>query len=87
MERAAEAERRYESVEGLADYYARGVGWVRDRLGMVLTIVVAAGNGTEGELRPPSSRAGPVHVFLVDVVGSLRCGGGNGSAWFEYHPP
>jgi hypothetical protein len=32
---------RYASVRALPDFYARGIGWIQERLGLVLTAVIA----------------------------------------------
>ena len=32
---------RYASVRALPDFYARGLGWVQDRLDLVLTVIIA----------------------------------------------
>jgi hypothetical protein len=32
---------RYASMRALPDFYARGLGWVQDRLDLVLTVIIA----------------------------------------------
>lgn len=78
----ASMERRYEDVDALPDYRARGLGWVEDRLGMVLTVVVVGGSSNGGEESAQDAEEGRVSVYVVDVVGDLECGGDGSS-----HPP
>ncbi|KAL9187229.1 hypothetical protein ACHAXT_001332 [Thalassiosira profunda] len=88
-----EMRERYRSVDALPDYYARGLGWIEDRLGLVLTVVVAgnttttasAGDNT-GNATTTLLHAGPASVFVVDVVGTTKCGGG-ADDWIDRQPP
>ena len=78
----ASTERRYEDLDALPDFYARGLGWVDDRLGMVPAVVVVGGIGAD-TARPEGDGGRVVSVYVVDVKGSRTCDGGGGSV----HPP
>mmetsp|Transcript_17714 Transcript_17714/g.41353 ORF Transcript_17714/g.41353 Transcript_17714/m.41353 type:complete len:868 (+) Transcript_17714:185-2788(+) len=81
----ASMERRYEEADALPDFRARGLGWVEDRLGMVLAVVVVGGSGKDAAPRPDGD-GGRVSVYVVDVVGNrTRCGPGDGGP--ATHPP
>ena len=61
---------RYASVRALPDFYARGIGWIHDRLGMVLTAIIIVGqghddNGTKIHLH---STTGPVSILLLTLL-------------------
>ena len=69
---------RYQNVNGLADFYARGLGWVYNRLGMVLTVIVI----------PPTINNTKQSIFIVDTVGSLKCGTAEeDELWIDKQPP
>ena len=79
---------RYASVRALPDFYARGIGWIHDRLGMVLTAIIIVGqghddNGTKIHLH---STTGPVSIFIVDTIGTVKCNGDDES-WMDIQPP
>jgi len=84
---------RYDEVNAIPDYRARGLGWIQHRLGMILTVVVAgdvaaAEDDVVGKKDDKSAvddeettaivlSAGNVSIFIVDTVGDMKCGGGN----------
>lgn len=78
---------RYASVQALPDFYARGIGWIHDRLGMGLTAIIVGGrwhdNGTKIHLH---NNDGPVSIFIVDTIGTVKCNGDNES-WMDIQPP
>ena len=85
---------RYQSVRALPDFYAHGLGWVEDRLGMMLaTIVTGAAtdkNDIDNSNGTVTLEEGIASIFIVDTVGKLKCGGGANSTnsnWTEYQPP
>jgi len=84
-----EMRRRYESVGALADFYARGLGWIQDRLGLVLTVVIA-GNFTTSETANGAENltlhSGPASIFIVDTIGKMKCGGEEDD-WTDRQPP
>ena len=81
-----EMKSRYESVNALADFYARGLGWIQDRLDMVLTVVIA-GNYTDNSTADNITlHAGPASIFIVDTIGKMKCGGRD-DTWAENQPP
>ena len=58
---------------------------------MVLTVIIA-GNTVDGSPTGNTTtlRAGPTSIFVVDVVGDLKCGVGQGEGdddWIDKHPP
>lgn len=67
---------RYANVDALPDFYARGIGWVYDRLGMVLTSFAVVG----------AQDSGVSSVFIIDTLGKIFCGG-NDDKWVDRHPP
>eukprot|EP00804_Cyclotella_cryptica_P026256 CCRYP_019842-RA/>CCRYP_019842-RA protein AED:0.04 eAED:0.04 QI:241/1/1/1/0.75/0.6/5/196/808 len=73
---------RYANVDALPDFYARGNGWIYDRLGMVLTSFAIVG---------AKDSAGVSSVFIVDTLGKISCGvHGNDNDdenWMERYPP
>ena len=83
---------RYMKLNALADYWARGLGWIETRLGMILTVIVAgektdASAGTNDNIM----NTGPVSIFIIDTLGKLRCGNHASNAtdpsWMDYQPP
>ena len=76
LQHIKEMQQRYEHVSALADFYARGLGWVYTRLNMVFTVVVA-GNFTSGV---------DVTIFIVDTIGEYACNG-EGNTWIDKQPP
>ena len=79
-------QQRYENVSALADFYARGLGWVYTRLNMVFT-VVAAGNFTSSSGVDHSvMNSGLVTIFIVDTIGEYSCNG-EGNTWIDKQPP
>lgn len=83
---------RYASVRALPDFYARGIGWIQERLGLVLTAVIAGDIDTSDQVldsangEGPTLQAGPVTVFIVDTVGKTKCIG-EGESWKDIQPP
>ena len=59
---------------------------------MVLTVVIVAGDSVGGNPTGNATelRAGPASIFVVDVVGDLKCNGGKDEGdddWIDTHPP
>lgn len=90
-------QRRYMNVSALPDFRVRGIGWIRTRLDMALTVVIAGdfassvnddtANTTKVDQNTTLHlHAGPATIFIVDTVGKLKCGGG-GYAWIDMQPP
>mmetsp|Transcript_18617 Transcript_18617/g.40318 ORF Transcript_18617/g.40318 Transcript_18617/m.40318 type:complete len:262 (-) Transcript_18617:1473-2258(-) len=57
---------RYQSLRALPDFYAHGLGWVEDRLGMVFAIIVAGDGAIENN--NITLEEGTVSVFIVDTI-------------------
>ncbi len=91
IEHVTKMKSRYEEVNAIPDYRVRGLGWIEQRLGMVLTVVVAGDKSGAGE--KSVFPAGNVSVFIVDTVGDIKCGGYDNNSdelpdnWMDYHPP
>ncbi|KAL3816859.1 hypothetical protein ACHAXA_005137 [Cyclostephanos tholiformis] len=90
--------RRYESVGALPDFYSRGIGWIWDRLGMALTVVVTGDLVIIDEKDKPDVGAsetttlhlhsGPISIFVVDTIGRIECGSGvDDPDWMVVQPP
>jgi hypothetical protein len=84
---------RYASVRALPDFYARGLGWVQDRLDLVLTVIIAGDiaasdrvlGGADGD-GTILLHAGTVTIFIVDTIGKTKCDG-EGESWKDVQPP
>lgn len=88
--------RRYINVGALPDFRARGIGWIWERLNMVLTIVVAgdfADHSTttttvEEHATVHLHASGPATIFIVDTIGEHTCGTDEGGdSWIDVQPP
>jgi hypothetical protein len=77
--------RRYMSVNALPDFRVRGIGWIRTRLDMALTVVIAGdfinddddvSATTTAEVDQNTAalqlHAGPATIFIVDTIGNLN---------------
>jgi hypothetical protein len=77
------------SVNALPDFRVRGIGWIRTRLDMALTVVIAGdfinddddvSATTTAEVDQNTAalllHAGPATIFIVDTIGKLKCGSG-----------
>ena len=56
---------------------------------MVLTVVVAgdfANNDANDDVRTLRLHSGPTTIFIVDTIGSMKCGG-EGDSWIDVQPP
>jgi hypothetical protein len=85
-----EMKERYISLNALPGYRARGLGWIDDRLDMMLTLIVA-GNFDQFDPNETSNitlAPGQVSVFIVDVVGNHKCKSvdSNNSNWMDQPP-
>ena len=80
MQHLSRIKSRYDGVDALADFYARGLGWIFDRLGMALTSFAVIGESSD------NSTPGVSSVFIVDTLGKITCGG-DGDRWMDRQPP
>jgi hypothetical protein len=59
------------------------------RLGMVLTVVVAGDHATKSSTRlagPLPLQSGNISIFIVDTIGKRKCDG-DGESWIDAQPP
>jgi hypothetical protein len=84
---------RYASVRALPDFYARGLGWVQDRLDLVLTVIIAGDIAASDRVLGGANgngmillHAGTVTIFIVDTIGKTKCDG-EGESWKDVQPP
>eukprot|EP00986_Skeletonema_menzelii_P016584 scaffold15100_cov130-Skeletonema_menzelii.AAC.1 len=94
IEHTRKMKARYDEVNAIPDYRARGLGWVEQRLGMVLTVAVVGDNSAAAATGEATALpAGNISIFIVDAIGDMKCGGNDNNSdelsdnWIEYHPP
>ncbi|KAK1732606.1 hypothetical protein QTG54_016667 [Skeletonema marinoi] len=96
IEHTRKMKSRYEEVNAIPDYRVRGLGWIDQRLGMVLTVAVVGDNDAAADREESMGvlSAGNISIFIVDAVGDMKCGGNDNNSdetlsdnWMDYHPP